>query len=54
MRIIDMDDTQGYYSHGEEVRGLHMIMINVETKSNGHRGRVEPIEIIETLKILQK
>jgi hypothetical protein len=43
MRNGDMEDAQGYYSHEEEVKGLHVSMENVETKSNGHRSRVEPV-----------
>jgi hypothetical protein len=31
MRTRFMEDAQGYYSHEEEVIGLHFIMGNVET-----------------------
>jgi hypothetical protein len=37
MRTRDMDDAQGSYSHEEEIIGLHVIMGNVETESNGRR-----------------
>jgi hypothetical protein len=37
-----MEDAQGYYNHDEEVIGMHIILGNVETKSNGRRGRREP------------
>jgi hypothetical protein len=43
MRIEVMEDAQGYYTHEEEVRGLHINMGNVETESNGRRGRHEPV-----------
>jgi hypothetical protein len=29
-------------------------MGNVETESNGHRGRVEPVELVETMRSLHK
>jgi hypothetical protein len=32
-----MEDSQGSYNHEEEVIGLHVIMGNVETESNGRR-----------------
>jgi hypothetical protein len=50
----DMEDAQGSYIHEDEVKGLHVSMGNVETKSNGHRSRVEPIELVETMRSLQK
>jgi hypothetical protein len=37
MRIGVMEDAQGSYNHEEEIRGLHVSMGNVETKSNGRR-----------------
>jgi hypothetical protein len=43
MRTTTMEDAQGSYSHGEEFRGLHVSMGNVETKSNGRRERQEPV-----------
>jgi len=43
MRTIDMEDSQGSYSHEEEVLGLHVSMGNVETESNGIRDRHEPL-----------
>jgi hypothetical protein len=43
MRNGVMDDAQGYYSHEEEVIGLHVIMGNAETKSNGRRDRHEHV-----------
>jgi hypothetical protein len=50
MRTGFMEYSQGYYNHEEEFRGLHVSMGNVETKSNGRRGRHEPI----TMRILQR
>ena len=45
-----MEDSQGYYNHEEEVKGLHFNMGNVETKSNGRRGMKEPV----TMRSLQR
>jgi hypothetical protein len=38
-----MEDSQGSYSHEEDIRGLHVSMGNVEKNSNGRRGRKEPV-----------
>jgi hypothetical protein len=46
MRTRDMEDAQGYYSHGDDVRGLHVIMGNLEIDSNGRRSRVESVEFV--------
>jgi hypothetical protein len=54
MRTRDMDDAQGSYSHEDEIRGLHVSMGNAETESNGHRSKVEPVELVETMRSLQK
>jgi hypothetical protein len=43
MRTGVMEDAQGSYNHEEEVIGLHVSMGNVETESNGRRGRQEPV-----------
>jgi hypothetical protein len=43
MRTTVMEDAQGSYSHEEEFKGLHFSMGNVEIKSNGRRGRHEPV-----------
>jgi hypothetical protein len=43
MRTKVMEDAQGSYNHGEEFRGLHISMGNVETESNGRRDRQEPV-----------
>jgi hypothetical protein len=34
-----MEDAQGYYSHEEELRCLHISMGNVKIDSNGRRYR---------------
>jgi hypothetical protein len=47
-----MKDAHGSYSHGEEVKGLNISIGNEETKSNGHRERIEPLELVETMKSL--
>ena len=49
-----MEDAQGSYNHEEEVIGLHVSMGNVETESNRCRGRVELVELVETMRSLQK
>jgi hypothetical protein len=45
-----MEDAQGSYSHEEEFIGLHVIMRNDETKSNGRRDMHEPV----TMRSLQR
>jgi hypothetical protein len=49
-----MEDAKGSYGHGEEVKGPHVNMWNVETKSNGHRNTVEPMELVENMIIISK
>jgi hypothetical protein len=36
-----MEDSHGYYIHEEEIICLHVSMGNVETNSNGRRGKKE-------------
>jgi hypothetical protein len=43
MRNGVMEDSQGSYSHEEEIIGLHVNMGNVETNSNGIRDRKEHV-----------
>jgi hypothetical protein len=50
MRNRDMEDVKGYYSHEEEIIGLHVNMGNAKTESNGRRDRKELV----TMRILQK
>ena len=50
MRIGVMEYAQGYYNHEEEIRGIHVIMGNFETESNGRRDRKELV----TMKILHR
>ena len=45
-----MEDAQVFYSHEEEIGGLHTSMGNVETKSNGRRDRQGTV----TMRSLQK
>jgi hypothetical protein len=52
MRPIDIEDSQGSYSHEYEFIGLHVNMRNVETESNGRRSKVDNVEIVETMRIL--
>jgi hypothetical protein len=54
MRTREMDDAQGYYSHKDEILGLHISLGNAETKSNGHKSGVELMELIETMRSLHK
>jgi len=49
-----MEDAQGSYSHEDEIKGLHVSMGNAETESNGRRNRVEPMELVETMRSLHK
>jgi hypothetical protein len=48
----DMEDSQGSYNHEEDIRELHVNMVNVETKFNGRRSKVEPVELDETMRII--
>jgi hypothetical protein len=54
MRTTHMEDAQGSYNHEKEVRGLHINLGNADTESNGHRGRVNPIALVETMRSLHK
>jgi len=36
MRTRSIGDTQGFYSHEEEVKAMNITMGNARTKSNGH------------------
>jgi hypothetical protein len=49
MRTKYMDDAQGSYNHGDEIRGLNISLGNVETMSNGNRSRLEPVELMKIL-----
>jgi len=44
-----MDDAQGSYSHRDGIKELNINLGNPETKSNGHRSRVELVELIKSL-----
>jgi hypothetical protein len=43
MRTRVMEDARGYYSHEEEIIGLHVSMGNAKTESNGRRDGQEPV-----------
>jgi hypothetical protein len=47
--IKEMDDEKGYYSHGDQIRGLYINLGNAEIESNGHRSGVGPIEFMKIL-----
>jgi hypothetical protein len=53
LHIRDMEDAEGAYSHERESKGQNISVGNVETKSNGHRSRVEPTELVETMRSLR-
>jgi len=50
MRTRVMEDSQGSYSHEEEVIGRHVSMENAETESNGRRDKKNLV----TMRILQR
>jgi hypothetical protein len=50
-----MEDTKGYYSHVDEIRGMYVNMGNEGTNSNGHgEGKEENMNLVDTIKILHK
>jgi hypothetical protein len=42
------NDAKYYFIHGDEIRGLNIILGNVETESIGHISRVGPIELMKS------
>jgi len=52
MRTRDMEDAQGSYSHEDVIKSLHVNLRNVETKSNGHRIKVESVELVGIIRSL--
>jgi hypothetical protein len=54
MMARNMEDAQGSYNHEDEIKCLHISMGNAETKSNGCRSMVEPVELVETMRSLHK
>jgi hypothetical protein len=54
MRTKDMEDSKGSYNNEYDIRGLHVNMGNVEFESNGHRRKLEAVELVETMRSLQK
>jgi hypothetical protein len=38
-----MEYSHGYYSHEEDIVGLHVNIENSKTKSNGRRDRQKPV-----------
>jgi hypothetical protein len=50
-----MEDTQGDYTHEDEIRGMYVNIGNEGTNSNGHgEGKEESMNLVETIKSLQK
>jgi len=55
MRTRDMEDGQGVYSHGDEVKGMNISLGNEETKTSGHRGgRTNSIEMERIIRSMKK
>ena len=52
MRIEEMEEGKGASSHDKEVEGQNTRVGNVETKSNGCRGKGEKETLIETVRSL--
>jgi hypothetical protein len=48
-----LESTQGAYNHEREAKGQNISVGNIETKSNGHRSRVEPKKLVETMRSLK-
>jgi hypothetical protein len=48
-----MEDAQGAYSHEREAKGQNISVGNEATKSNGHRSKVEPTKLVETMRSLR-
>jgi hypothetical protein len=45
-----MEYGQNPYNHEEEVKGQNISMDNEETKFNGNRERMEPLELVWTIR----
>jgi hypothetical protein len=54
MRSREVDDAQGYYNHGDEIKELNINLENAEIECNGHRSKVESIELVEIMKCLKR
>jgi len=48
-----MEEAQRTYSHEAESKVLNIIFGNEETEYNGHRSKVETVELVETVRILR-
>ena len=48
-----MSDAERAYNHEIYTRGLHIILVNEETKYNRHRSIVEPMDLVEILSSLR-
>jgi hypothetical protein len=46
-----MEDSQGSYNHEDKIKGLHISLGNANTESNGHRSKLEHVELVDTMKI---
>jgi len=52
MMTREMDDAQGSYNHEDEIRGLHIYLVNAEIESNGDRSKVGSVELVQTMRSL--
>jgi predicted RNase H-like nuclease (RuvC/YqgF family) len=48
-----MKDAQGAFSHEKEAKGQNISVGDEETKSNGHRSRVEPTKLVQSMRCLR-
>jgi hypothetical protein len=53
MRIEEMEEGEGASSHDKEPEGHNTIVGNVETESNGRKGKVEKEMLLETVRSLK-
>jgi hypothetical protein len=53
MRIEEMEEDKGASSHDKEVEGQDTRVGNVETESNGHKGKGEQEALIEMVRSLK-
>lgn len=47
-----MESGEGTFIHERKSKGHHISVENTDIQSNGHRSKVEPIELIETVRSL--
>jgi len=47
-----MEDAQGPYNNEEEVKGLNISMGNEKIEFNRNKDRMEPLYLVQTMRIL--